>query len=91
MPQASKSSDYDNQSKTTRRFFATVQNKLHWAIHKDTAAELIVVHADATKEHMGLKTWQDAPDGKIQASDVVVTKNYLSEKEMTALNRIRCI
>lgn len=62
----------------TKRFYATVQNKMHSAIHGHTAAELIVERANAEKEHMGLTTWADAPDGKIKKSDVVVAKNYLS-------------
>lgn len=80
--------DYDKESKTTKRFFATVQNKLHWAIHKHTAAELIVDRANAEKEHMGLTSWETAPDGKIQSYDVVVAKNYLSEEELDNLERI---
>ena len=82
------SSDYDKTAVSTRRFFATVQNKLHWAIHQHTAAELIVSRANAEKKHMGLTTWADAPDGKIGESDVVVAKNYLSEKEIRSLDRI---
>ncbi len=80
--------DYDKNAKSTKRFYATVQNKMHFAIHGHTAAELIVERADSEKEHMGLTTWKDAPDGKIIKSDVVVAKNYLSEKEMTQLNRM---
>ena len=80
--------DYDKNSTSTKRFYATVQNKMHYAIHGHTAAELIVERADATKEHMGLTTWKDAPDGKIQRSDVVVAKNYLSEFELGQLNRM---
>lgn len=80
--------DYDKNSTATKRFYATVQNKMHYAIHGHTAAELIVERADATKEHMGLTTWKDAPDGKIQRSDVVVAKNYLSEFELGQLNRM---
>ena len=82
------SSDYDSQAKTTRRFFATVQNKLHWAIHGHTAAEVIVERADAKKDNMGLTSWHDAPSGKIQKSDVVVAKNYLKENELRSLDRI---
>ena len=67
--------DYDVSAQATKRFFATVQNKLHWAIHGQTAAEVIVDRADATREHMGLNTWTDAPHGKIQKFDVVVAKN----------------
>ena len=81
-------SDYDKTATSTHRFFATVQNKLHWAIHQHTAAELIVSRVNAEKKHMGLTTWADAPDGKIGESDVVVAKNYLSEKEMRSLDRI---
>lgn len=80
--------DYDRNSLATKRFYATVQNKMHYAIHGHTAAELIVERADSTKEHMGLTTWEDGPDGKIKKSDVVVAKNYLSEKEMAQLNRM---
>ena len=80
--------DYDLNAKSTQRFYATVQNKMHFAVHGHTAAELIVERADSTKEHMGLTTWQDAPNGKIKKSDVVVAKNYLSETEMTQLNRM---
>lgn len=80
--------DYDVSAKATKRFFSTVQNKLHWAIHGHTAAELIVERANAEKKHMGLQTWQDAPYGKIQKFDVAVAKNYLSETEMMQLERI---
>ena len=80
--------DYDRDAKSTKRFYATVQNKMHYAIHGHTAAELIVERADSTKEHMGLTTWQDAPNGKIKKSDVTVAKNYLSEKELGQLNRM---
>ncbi len=80
--------DYDKDAKTTRLFFQTVQNKLHYAVHRHTAAELIVARADATKEHMGLTTWESAPDGKIVKADVTVAKNYLSETEMSYLERI---
>ena len=72
----------------TKRFFATVQTKLHWAIHGQTAAEVIVSRADATKDRMGLTTWKDAPEGKIQKFDVVVAKNYLTEGEMAQLQRL---
>ena len=82
------SSDYDKQAKTTKRFFATVQNKLHWAIHGQTAAEVIVNRADAEKDNMGLTSWRDAPDGKIQKTDVVIAKNYLAESELQSLERI---
>jgi len=80
--------DYDITAMTTKRFFATVQNKLHWAIHGHTAAELIVERADYKKEHMGLETWTDAPHGKIQKFDVSVAKNYLTEFEMEQLTRL---
>jgi len=80
--------DYDVTAQATKRFFATVQNKLHWAIHGQTAAEVIVDRADATKEHMGLHTWTDAPLGKIQKFDVVVAKNYLTESELAQLSRL---
>lgn len=80
--------DYDKNSAATKRFYATVQNKMHYAIHGHTAAELIVERADHKKEHMGLTTWADAPDGKIKKSDVTVAKNYLSEEEMNQLNRM---
>lgn len=80
--------DYDSTAKATRRFYANVQNKMHFAVHGHTAAELIVDRADSKKPHMGLTTWQDAPNGKIKPSDVVVAKNYLSETEMQQLNRM---
>ena len=80
--------DYDKNAATTRRFYATVQNKMHYAVHGHTAAELIVERADHTKEHMGLTTWADAPEGKIKKSDVTVAKNYLSQDEMKQLNRM---
>ena len=80
--------DYDLTAQATKRFFATVQNKLHWAIHGQTAAEIILHRADAAKDHMGLTTWQDAPKGKIQKFDVSVAKNYLTEKEMAQLQRL---
>ena len=80
--------DYDKNAKTTRQFFKMVQNKMHWAVHRHTAAELIVERANAEKEHMGLTTWESAPDGKIVKADVTVAKNYLSEKEMSYLQRI---
>ena len=80
--------DYDKNSATTRKFYATVQNKMHYAVHGHTAAELIVERADHTKEHMGLTTWADAPEGKIKKSDVTVAKNYLSQDEMKQLNRM---
>lgn len=80
--------DYDVTAQATKRFFATVQNKLHWAIHGQTAAEVIVNRADHQKENMGLATWKDAPKGKIQKFDVGVAKNYLSENEMQQLQRL---
>ena len=80
--------DYDVNAQATKRFYATVQNKLHWAIHGQTAAEVIVNRADHQKENMGLTTWQDAPKGKIQKFDVSVAKNYLSESEMQQLQRL---
>lgn len=80
--------DYDKDAKTTRLFFQTVQNKMHWAVHRHTAAELIVERADAEKEHMGLTTWESAPDGKIVKTDVSIAKNYLSDKEMSYMERV---
>jgi len=80
--------DYSLQSTTTKTFFSTVQNKLHFAIHGKTAAELIVNRANAEKDNMGLTTWKNAPDGKIVKSDVSVAKNYLTYDEMEGLNRI---
>jgi len=82
------STDYDKESQQTKNFFAAVQNKLHWAITGKTAAEIIYSEADATKLYMGLKTWKDAPDGKIQKSDVTVAKNYLTHQHISELNRI---
>ncbi len=80
--------DYDKNAKTTRLFFQTVQNKLHYAVHRHTAAELIVERADASKDHMGLTTWENAPDGKILKADVTIAKNYLTDEEMKYLERI---
>ena len=80
--------DYDARAPLTKDFFATVQNKLHWAITGQTAAELIYTSADATKFAMGLMTWKHAPDGKILKSDVAIAKNYLSEAHVRELNRI---
>ena len=80
--------DYDKDAQTTRQFFQTVQNKMHFAVHRHTAAELIYERADASKEHMGLTTWENAPDGKILKADVTVAKNYLSQEEMDYLERI---
>lgn len=80
--------DYSLDSQTTKTFFATVQNKMHYAVHGNTAAELIVARADHTKEHMGLTTWRNAPDGKIVKADVSIAKNYLAVNEMAELNEI---
>lgn len=80
--------DYDRDAASTKRFYATVQNKMHFAVHGHTAAELIVERANAEKPHMGLTTWQDAPNGKIKKSDVTIAKNYLSEFELSQLNRM---
>ena len=80
--------DYDAKAKTTRLFFARVQNQLHWAIHGETAAETIYRRADSNKEHMGLTSWKDAPNGKIQKFDVVIAKNYLTQQELSAMSRI---
>ena len=80
--------DYDKNSAATKRFYATFQNKMHYAGDGHTASELIVERADHTKEHMGLTTWADAPDGKIKKSDVTIAKNYLSQDEMKQLNRM---
>ena len=80
--------DYDKTAKQTRIFFATVQNRMHVAVHGHTAAQILYTRADATKEHMGLTTWENAPDGKIQKTDVVVAKNYISEAEVARLNRM---
>lgn len=82
------STDYDPQSPQTKEFFGMVQNKLHWAITGKTAAEIIYTEADASKLYMGLKTWKDAPDGKIQKSDVSIAKNYLAHQHIQELNRI---
>ena len=80
--------DYDAKAETTRLFFARVQNQLHWAIHGETAAETIYRRADSSKEHMGLTSWKDAPNGKIQKFDVVIAKNYLTQEELSAMARI---
>jgi hypothetical protein len=82
------SADYDSQADITQQFFASVQNKLHWAISGKTAAEIIYTEADAQKIHMGLKIWKHAPDGKIVKSDVTIAKNYLNEQHIKALQRI---
>ena len=80
--------DYNKDDETTKKFFARVQNKLHFAIHGHTAAELIVKRADSQKEHMGLTSWENVPQGKILPKDVVVAKNYLSKDELESLGRI---
>jgi len=82
------SADYDANSEVTQRFFATVQNKLHWAISRQTAAEIIYSRANSQKTNMGLTTWKNAPKGQIRKTDVGIAKNYLAEKELTGLNRI---
>lgn len=80
--------DYDPSAKATRRFFAAVQNKLHYSVHGQTASEVIYNRANADKEHMGLQTWDGAPNGKIHRYDVTVAKNYLDENEIHQLERI---
>lgn len=80
--------DYDPSARATKRFFAAVQNKLHYAVHGQTAAEVIVDRADAEKEHMGLTSWDGSPNGKIHKSDVTVAKNYLSQAELDQMARI---
>ncbi len=80
--------DYNKDAPETKTFFATVQNKLHWAISGQTAAEIVYNSADAEKSNMGLTTWRHAPDGKILKSDVTIAKNYLDEKHLTAINRL---
>lgn len=80
--------DYDKDAKLTRDFFAKVQNKLHYAIHKNTAPELIVERADAKKENMGLTSWKNSPAGKIIKTDVAIAKNYLKKEELESLGRI---
>jgi hypothetical protein len=80
--------DYDVSAQATQRFFATVQNKLHWAIHGHTAAEVVYTRANAEQPHMGLTSWKDAPQGKIQKFDVVVAKNYLADQELAQLSRL---
>ena len=79
--------DYDPQAPTTREFYAMVQNRFHYAITGQTAAEIIYTHADHTQEHMGLQTWKNSPDGRILKSDVTVAKNYLDEKQIRRLER----
>ena len=80
--------DYDVTASATKRFFATVQNKLHWAIHGQTAAEVVYYRADAGKTNMGLTSWKDAPQGKIQKFDVSIAKNYLNDNELAQLQRL---
>ncbi len=80
--------DYNGKAEVTQEFYATVQNKLHWAIHGQTAAEVIHSRADASKKNMGLTAWKNSPDGAIRKPDVSIAKNYLKEKELTELNRI---
>ena len=82
------SADYDPRSETTKLFFKMVQNMMHWAVTHQTAAEIIYNRADAEMPHMGLTTWKNAPDGRVQRSDTIIAKNYLSDKEVTQLNRI---
>lgn len=82
------SADYDPKSETTQLFFKMVQNMMHWAVTHQTAAEIIYNRADAEQPHMGLTTWKNAPEGRVQKSDTIVAKNYLSDKEVNALNRI---
>jgi hypothetical protein len=82
------SADYNLESETTKQFFATVQNKLHWAIVRETAAEIIYHRADHAKQNMGLTTWKNAPAGRIRKSDVNIAKNYLNQEELEGLNRI---
>ena len=80
--------DYNRDAPTTRMFFQKVQNKMHYAVHGHTAAELIVARANAEKEHMGLTSWEKAPDGKIVKTDVSIAKNYLKEAELESMGRI---
>ena len=82
------SADYNLETQSTKDFFATVQNKLHWAITGQTAAELIASRADSTRENMGLTTWKNAPKGSLRKTDIGIAKNYLNEKELDGLNRI---
>lgn len=82
------SCDYDKDSETTKNFYAFVQNKLHYAVSGNTAAEIVYNRADATKAHMGLTSWKNSPNGKIYKSDVTIAKNYLNEKEISRLNRL---
>ena len=82
------SCDFDKNSEITKNFYAFVQNKLHFAVSGNTAAEIVYNRADSRKEHMGLTTWKNSPDGKIYESDVIIAKNYLNEKEISRLNRL---
>ena len=82
------SSDYDKNSETTKQFYAFVQNKLHYAVSGNTAAELVYTRADSSQKHMGLTSWKNSPDGKILKSDVTIAKNYLNEREISKLNRL---
>jgi len=84
----STSMDYNKDAPTTRLFFKRIQNKMHYAVHQHTAAELIMERADAEKEHMGLTTWENAPDGKIVKTDVSIAKNYLNEMELDDMGHI---
>ena len=84
---AVRSIDYDRDSPLTHDFYAMVQNKFHYAITGQTAAEIVYTKADHTKDHMGLTTWKNAPDGRVLKSDVSVAKNYLSEKQIRQLER----
>ena len=83
--------DYDPSAKAAKRFFAAVQNKLHYSVHGQTAAEVIYSRADAEKEHRGLSNWDGSPNGKIHSYDVIVAKNYLSEDELKKLERKKAI
>ena len=82
------SSDYDPKAETTRLFFKMVQNMMHWAVTHQTAAEIVYTRADAEMPHMGLTTWKNAPEGRVQKSDTIIAKNYLSDKEVASLNRL---
>lgn len=82
------SADYDPKAETTLQFFKRVQNMMHWATSHQTAAEIIYSRADAQKPHMGLTTWKNAPDGRVQKSDTIIAQNYLSDKEVSAFNRL---
>ena len=82
------SADYDAKAETTKLFFKMVQNMMHWAVTHQTAAEIIYTRADAKMPHMGLTTWKNAPDGRVQKSDTIIAKNYLSDAEVPSLNRL---